>query len=41
MAVAESGDGVLVEGDGEIAVVDDDEVIARAVHFVEVEKHVV
>ena len=39
MAIAEGGDGVLVEGDGEIAVINDNEVIAGAVHFVEVEKH--
>jgi uncharacterized protein (DUF169 family) len=38
VAVAEGLDGVGVEGDREVAVVDDDEVIAGAVHFVEVEE---
>jgi hypothetical protein len=36
VAVAKGGDSIFVEGYGEIAVVDDDEVISRAVHFVEV-----
>jgi len=39
IAVAERGDGVGVEVDGEVAVVNDDEVIAGAVHFEKVEEH--
>jgi hypothetical protein len=39
VAIAEGFDGVFVERGGEVAVVDDDEVISGAVHFVEVEEH--
>ena len=39
VAVAEGFDGFGVEGNREIAIVDDDEVIAGTVHFVEVEEH--
>jgi hypothetical protein len=39
VAIAKSFDGFGVEGNREIAVVDDNEVIAGAVHFVEVEEH--
>lgn len=37
VAVAEGGDGVGVEVDGEVAVINDDEIIPGAVHFEEVE----
>ena len=42
VAVAERGDGVGVEflGEREVAVVNDDEVVAGAIHFEEVEEHV-
>ena len=41
VAVAESGDGVGVEvlGEREVAVVNDDEIVAGAVHFEELEEH--
>jgi hypothetical protein len=39
VTVAERGDGVLIERNVQIAIVNDDEVIAGAVHFVEVQKH--
>lgn len=37
MAIAECGDGVLVEGSAEIAVVNNDEIIAGTVHFIKAE----
>ena len=39
VAITEGGDGVGVEVDGEVAVINDDEVIAGTVHFEEVEEH--
>src|SRR5690606_35159726 len=39
VAVAKMGDLIAVELEGEIAVVDDDEVVAGTVHFVEVKEH--
>ncbi len=36
MTIAERGDGVIVEGDREVAVIDDDEIVTGAIHFVEV-----
>ena len=39
MAVTELSDLLLGKVDGEVAVIDDNEVVARAVHFGEIENH--